>query len=725
MDAQVDPALTQAPQHLRQDFPTVTVERGAEAELTWYWTGEPRWMNGVAFTSGETFFNSIARGRYLTGSAVGPDGDMPIDIVLSTEETTLAQVFRRDQGWAPVGVGTFPGAVYDVSDPDNPRRLNVAISEDDRQGEANMMWDPSTATDGKREYLWVMASDYDGTGETYADVNIASDADELDLLYIWEARVEPGRTFFESDPATLSIALARITDFAAEPGNGMITLSWSYAAPPEVSEIAIYRGLTSPASERVGTVAADQTSFDLSIADPYAEYHFRAEALDADGNVMDISAEIMAVSVIGFNMSVLGTLNPRSNYGDIWGHVDPATGREYALMTARSSGLSIIDVTAMPPVEVAFVPGIADPKDVKTYGTYAYLVNEDAPIQIIDIADPANPAQVATLDTEGGDGGSHNILVEGDYLYVIGGDARGLRIYDLATPASPALVGTLFVGANSKYYHDVEVRNDTLYAAAIYDQGVDIVDVADKSNPSLISTFIYAATSMGAHNICSTESGSYVFVGDEIGSGTWTRVFDVRDPFNVEQVADIIVEQEAPVHNCYVKDDLLYIAHYSEGTRVFDVSDPEEPVEVAFYDTHPEPGASFAGNWTVYPYLPSNRLISSDRERGLFVLQLDLGTVDAEAEGVLPADGFVLESAYPNPTTGNVTVPFLLANAAQIRLTVFDVLGREVAVLADDFRPAGSHAVTLDGSNLPSGAYFYRLDVAGAASQTRPLTIVR
>ncbi len=683
-------------------------------------------MNGLAFTNGETFFDSIARGRYLAGSTIGPDGDVSIDIVLSTEETSLAQVFRRDQGWAAAGVGTFPGAVYDVSDPANPRRLNVAISEDGRQGEANMMWDPSDAPDGKREYLWVMASDYDGTGTTYEDVRIGPDAGELDILYVWEARLEPGRAFFETEPATLSIALARIADFAATPGNEEITLSWSYAAPPEVSEIALYRGLSNPADELIGSVAPGVTSYTLDVTDPSAEYFFRAEALDADGNVVDVSPEIMSSSIIGFNMTVLGTLNPYSDYGDLWGYVDPVTGREYALLTARGDGLSIIDVTEMPPVAVGFVPGVEDSKDVKTYGTYAYLVNENAPIQIIDLADPANPVQVATLDTEGSDGGSHNILVEGDYLYVIGGDARGLRIYDLAAPESPALVGTLFVGANSKYYHDVEVRNDTLYAAAIYDQGVDIVDVSDKANPSLISTFIYAATSMGAHNICSTESGSYVFVGDEIGSGTWTRVFDVRDPFDVEQVADIIVEAEAPVHNCYVEGDLLYIAHYSEGTRVFDVSDPETPVEVAFYDTHPEPGASFAGNWTVYPYLPSGKIISSDRQRGLFVLSLDLNPVPAEPDATAPADGFALDAAYPNPSTGDVTVPFLLAEATHVRLAVFDVLGREVAVLADEFRPAGPHTVTLDGSNLPSGAYFYRLDVAGAASsQTRSLTILR
>ena len=95
----------------------------------WAWTGEPRWLEGRAVDNGETFFDSVVRGRYFFGSSVGPDGDVPVEIAFSASETTLAQTFRRDLDYAAAGVGTFPGAVYDVSDPGNPRRLNVALSK--------------------------------------------------------------------------------------------------------------------------------------------------------------------------------------------------------------------------------------------------------------------------------------------------------------------------------------------------------------------------------------------------------------------------------------------------------------------------------------------------------------------------------------------------------------------------------------------------------------------
>jgi choice-of-anchor B domain-containing protein len=725
--AQLDPALTEAPQRLKAEFATSAVRSGAEADLTWQWDNEPRWMRGREIFVGEVFFNSIVRGRHFAGSTIGPDGDVPIDIVLSTAETTLAQVFRRDEGWTAAGVGTFPGAVYDVSDPANPRRLNVAISEDGGEAPANMTWDPDDSEDGNHEYLWIMASDYDGTGTTYENLDIVADADELDILYVWEGRLEPGRSFFETDPATLSIDLARITDLAAEPGNAEVTLTWTYDAPPEADGLVVYRGLESPAAESLDILSPDATSYTTPVLEASLRYYYRIEAIDADGNVIDVSAEIQADPVSVLNMTLVGTLDPSNTYGDIWGYVDPDTGREYALLTARNDGLYVIDVTDDQPVEVGYIQGFSDSKDIKTYGSYAYLVNEYAPIQIIDLSDPTNPVQVNTLDTGGDDGGSHNILVEGDYLYVVGGRSPGgLRIYDLANPVVPDSVGAVAGTDGETYYHDVEVRNDTVYAAAIENQGVDIIDISDRTNPSLISTFTYAASSyMGAHNVCSTDDGAYIFVGDEIGSEPHTRVFDVRDPQNVEQVADIIVNPDAPVHNCYVKDDLLYIAHYSEGVRVFDVTDPEEPVAAAVYDTYLGPENGFVGNWTVYPFLPSGKIIASDMQSGLFVLRLGNPPVASEPEAA-PASGFTLDAAYPNPTTGALTVPFLLADDARVRIALFDVLGREVAVLTDEFRNAGPHSISFDGSNLSAGAYFYRLEVEGAGSpQTRSLTIVR
>ncbi len=78
----------------------------------------------------------------------------------------------------------------------------------------------------------------------------------------------------------------------------------------------------------------------------------------------------------------------------------------------------------------------------------------------------------------------------------------------------------------------------------------------------------------------------------------------------------------------------------------------------------------------------------------------------------------------PNPTRGTAFITYALPEAGPVRLSVYDVMGREVAVLVDGVRPAGSHDAAWDGSGLSAGLYVYRLE-AGGAALTKTLTLLR
>jgi hypothetical protein len=83
-------------------------------------------------------------------------------------------------------------------------------------------------------------------------------------------------------------------------------------------------------------------------------------------------------------------------------------------------------------------------------------------------------------------------------------------------------------------------------------------------------------------------------------------------------------------------------------------------------------------------------------------------TVDvAEPSGV--PSSYILHQNYPNPFNPTTTVKYELPKSAEVRLTVYDMLGAEVSVLVNETRNAGIHEVTFDASALSSGAYFYRL----------------
>ena len=81
--------------------------------------------------------------------------------------------------------------------------------------------------------------------------------------------------------------------------------------------------------------------------------------------------------------------------------------------------------------------------------------------------------------------------------------------------------------------------------------------------------------------------------------------------------------------------------------------------------------------------------------------------------GGRPAPGTELGQASPNPFNPRTGIAFVLAADAHVRLTVYDVRGRAVAVPADRAFGAGEHTVLFDGRDLPSGVYFYRLQADG------------
>ena len=83
-----------------------------------------------------------------------------------------------------------------------------------------------------------------------------------------------------------------------------------------------------------------------------------------------------------------------------------------------------------------------------------------------------------------------------------------------------------------------------------------------------------------------------------------------------------------------------------------------------------------------------------------------------------------LRANYPNPFNPSTVIAYQLALSGNVKLSVFDVLGREVAVLVNGVMPAGSHTVTFDASNLTSGMYLYRLDSGGMVF-TRKMMLVK
>jgi len=85
---------------------------------------------------------------------------------------------------------------------------------------------------------------------------------------------------------------------------------------------------------------------------------------------------------------------------------------------------------------------------------------------------------------------------------------------------------------------------------------------------------------------------------------------------------------------------------------------------------------------------------------------------------------FALSQNYPNPFNPSTMIKYAIAKPSHVTISVFNLLGNEVARLVDGFRQAGSYEVTWHADGYASGVYFYRMQ-AGTFSETRKLVILK
>ena len=108
---------------------------------------------------------------------------------------------------------------------------------------------------------------------------------------------------------------------------------------------------------------------------------------------------------------------------------------------------------------------------------------------------------------------------------------------------------------------------------------------------------------------------------------------------------------------------------------------------------------------------------------GLFTLNVAPTSVDGWRQRSEP-EGFALDQNYPNPFNPTTVIRFRVPVAGDVRLAVYDLLGRELSVPVNGRKAPGTYQVTFDAAGLPSGVYLYRL-LAGGSSQTRRMTVLK
>lgn len=371
-----------------------------------------------------------------------------------------------------------------------------------------------------------------------------------------------------------------------------------------------------------------------------------------------------------------------SYLNDIWGWIDPETGKEYAIL-GMNNGVDIVDVTI--PHEPVVLGQIPEPnntslksinfqahdegegfkenspwRDVKVHQNTLYIVSEqtDYGLQIFDLTQLRDHDKAsATFENYRrytGFGKAHNIFINNDSesLYVVGSttgsicaENGGLHMMDISEPLQPEFAGCYFDenagGQTVKgYIHDTQCviysGPDEDYQArevcfSSSENAFLISDVTDKKKASTISLGNYAGQAY-MHQGWLSEDQRYFFMNDELDESryhhnTRTYVWDVQDLDNPEMIGHYQHDTRSRDHNLYIEGDFMYQANYTAGLRILNVSNPnpQNITEVGYFDTTPDTPEdeklNFDGLWSVYPWLSGDKIIVSDINKGLFILR--------------------------------------------------------------------------------------------------------
>ena len=336
---------------------------------------------------------------------------------------------------------------------------------------------------------------------------------------------------------------------------------------------------------------------------------------------------------------------------DNWGWVDLESGKEYVL-SGLDDGTAFIDISdPKNPIVLGKLPTattVSPWRDIKVYDNHALIVSE-APghgLQVFDLnrLRAVDKYQIFTSDVVLTDfGNAHNLWInqESGYAYVFGSELYqgGPVFIDISNPKNPTIEGGY---ADDSYTHDAQIviydGPDTQYKGRelLFGSNSDggennqiiIIDITDKSNPIRINSITY--TNGGySHQGFLSEDHQYFFLGDELdelqyGAPTQTRIFDLTSLSNPTLHVNYFGGVNAIDHNGYVKGNKFYLASYTAGLRVLDISQVQNKSvkEIGFFDTYPSNNnPKFNGVWSIYPFFESGVIAINDIDSGLFLVK--------------------------------------------------------------------------------------------------------
>jgi hypothetical protein len=281
---------------------------------------------------------------------------------------------------------------------------------------------------------------------------------------------------------------------------------------------------------------------------------------------------------------------------------------------------------------------MANPEEGFAIMTREGAANRVNGIVVLDIRDPLHP-EIAGEYTQTVPGGVHTTWIVGELVYATHDGTGDMKIIDVSDRANPREVGSWGFDNPNRVLHDIFVKDGIAYLS-YWDDGLVILDlgVAGKGGTPTAPVFVSRIYYPEGNTHTAWRWKDYVFVGDEIFPSDWNmdrpiaargfvHVIDVSDIENPVEVATYEVP-EAGAHNIWIEDDeeTLYLAYYQAGLRALDVSGElrgdlyAQGREIDRYDTSASQGVALPNvPFAATVMLKDGQIFTVDLNSGLWI----------------------------------------------------------------------------------------------------------
>ena len=360
-------------------------------------------------------------------------------------------------------------------------------------------------------------------------------------------------------------------------------------------------------------------------------------------------------TLTNLNLQLTSKTNPVAgaiSYGDVWAEGDLACLGVWLRFSENNYGVGIFSISnpAAPVLLSVYSPSPTSQNQFELgavrnrigyFGSWS-----GGGVHIVSLTNPASPQLLSRIGATTGNVTNgfdrvHTVFLERNYLYEAAHVAGivSVKVFDVSNPLAPVYLQDI-VTTNTTKVHQITVRNKG-GQVILYTSGWGGNDNGAPSSPG--QTDIWDVTAVGSqpaqwlgrvfsgynsHSSWPTDDGNTLIVCRETPGGD-VKFYDISNPAAIPTNAVPFVtltpgsmgmEADIP-HNPVVVSNFLFLSWYQNGIQVFDITDVTKPVRVGFYDTFPgAKTASYQGNWGVYPYLGFHKILLSDIQSGLYVL---------------------------------------------------------------------------------------------------------